>query len=331
MDGLQSIAAWKEFNNNFSSKYFDILANKLVKRCSSFTKVEFFSSPHILFYGNDISLLKLYSLEVIKRVLGANIKPKQNSYELSWNNNKYVCPYRYSDYHIEIDMNEIKSAEKQFLSEFIFNHIASIKNIRQEKHIILMHNIDTMSEQSMFSLRRPLEVLGSNVMFLFTTSSLTKIEDAIKSRCMQIRSNIEESALISFFEVLAEDLKIDNQIEIDPSNGLVYCLLELSNGNVENKVETSIRSFVHQLIKEKNILTACESIRAFGFKLLHFNVPLSTIMRTTIRALCEEKKFKKHIHHIVTLAASLEHSSKTMSKANLILERFFIEIFKLSS
>lgn len=328
---------WSSFRTNFYAKYFDIIANLHLERLSHLSEQEFMASPHIMLYGNDTTMLKLITDSILQRVLKRTNTKKKGSFDVVNNNNKYTCPYLHCDTFIEIDMSQITSSEKQFVSEFICNHIACTRNVFQQKHVIVLHNVDTLTEQSSFALRRPIERYSSNIMFIWTTPSLSHIEPTLLSRFMPVRCQIDEANMLTFFETFIQHCIHDNamvyeqtEIEIEPCLGLTYNLIKLATHDNENTVELSIRAFLKDLFKEPNILKASEAIRVFGYKILHFNVPIAYIMKVTISLLSEDKKFKKKIVDIVQLSSELQHHSNKVSKHVLVLEQYFLRIYKWS-
>lgn len=327
---IDSIQYIEHFQKNFESIYFDKLANPRIQKITSQTIDELFCCPHLLLYGNDVSLLKLYSDTMLSRIFKKTIVKSDASYEVSSNNNKYNCPYIYSDIHVEIDVEQILHAEKQFICNFISNHIATTKNISQAKHVCVIHNIHKLNEQSIFSLRYPIERFSNNIYFIFTARTITQVEPAFLSRCLLIRSNVEDECIESFFETFLEQNDIDNEVEIDPNDGIVMNLLKLHGNNFQSSVEKQLHQFIDQLINEKDIFKVCENIRTFGFKILHFNIPIATIMKITLKYILPMKTFKKHIYKIVKCSADLEVKSAHMSKQILVFERYFVEIFKFA-
>ena len=325
---LQTGKCWNEFQKDFPDKYFETLANKNILQIASMTQEELFNSPHVLLFGNEVTILKLYVHALLSKVFQKNVISKIAEFEYTNNSSKYTCNYKYSDVHLEIDMQEIISSERQFISDFIYKHIGNTRNIYQQKHIVVIHNIQSMTDATMFSLRRPLEQFSNNILFIVTTKSLSRIESAILSRFMYIKCRIEPDNLENFFEMFVSNKEIEGTIEIDPTDGLTHNLLSLSISETQDNIKNRLENFIDELLKEKNVSKACELIRSFGYKILHFNVPLATIMKITVNKLMNNKHFKNNIVEIVTLSANLEHKSLSLGKPILIFENYFLEIYK---
>jgi hypothetical protein len=327
---MKSIDYWNELTKDFHEKYFQILANPYVSKLSYLNQDELFSCPAILLYGADISILKMYVRSILQSIFKTIILPKSQNYEFMNGTTKSSAQYLYSDYHIEIDLELLGSGEKQFITEFIYNNIGNTKHINQSKHIVVLHNLSCMSSVTQYSLRRPLEVFSNNILFIFTSPSLNKIERAITSRFMFIQCSIPDENMEKFIDVFVENKDIENTIELNPNDTISHNILKLSlkDDNTETKIEKKIHEFLDKLLKEKNIFKACELIRTFGYKLLHFNLTIAYIMRVTISYITKFKKLKPYIYDIVSLSANLEHQSVNIAKNIIIFEKYFLKIYQ---
>lgn len=319
---------WVSFKKDFDTKYFDYIANRNVKQICSLSTDDFFGSPHSVLYGNDMSIIKMIVDTMLSRVFQKQLSKKSSIYEISTNSNKHQCPYCYSEVHIEIDMEEIVTAERQFISDFISKHIAGTKSIHQPKHIVVIHNAQSMSEGSILALRKPLEQFSNNIIFIFTTQNISRLDGTLKSRCMQIRCNTDNEKMETFFEFFIEENMISgDQFEIDPYDGIINNLLKLSS-SVPNSIECKLHAFIDKLLVEKNVFNAYEHVRNFGYKMLHFNVPFAIFMKITIKYLSKTPKYKKFMYDIAVLSADLELKSQNVSKQILIFENYYMEIYK---
>jgi hypothetical protein len=326
-----NIEIFKTFRSHFSSKYFDIIANDNLQKVATFSKLDLFTSPHILFYGNDPTLLRMIVDTIISKIFQEELVKKKCAYELTNNNNKYSCSYSYSKFHTEIDIESVLSAERQFISEFISGHIASTKNILQEKHIVVIHNINSLNENTMYALRYPIERLSNNVFFIFTSKTITGIEPALLSRCMPLRCNISIDNMEQFFEAFVENNNIEDIVEIDPNDNILCNVLKLTKNDSTDNLHKKLHAFIDDIAVDKSIGSVCEKIRTFGYKILHFNVSIATIFKIVIKYASQHKLLKKHIYHIVQLSANLQLKDVEMSKPILLFERYFMEIYRLLS
>lgn len=338
---LPSLEVWNAFRSRFSAEYFDVLANDTVKTIAKWNTDILFSSAPILMYGIDSSLLKLFTRTILSRIFDSNAHevPKDAEYQYTNGSVKTTANYQYTSNYIEIDMSRIISGEKTFITEFLYKHIGSMKNIYQDKHVVVLHNVQTMTPLTWFSLRRPLETLSKNVIFIMTTPSLNNIDTTIRSRMMHVKATVSPEAMESFFEVFVDKMKIDceKEIVLDPQDQLSYNIILLSryfnpSQTIVSNVDNRLIAFLDDLLKETNMFKAIEKIRLFGYKILHFNVPLAYIMKKTIDYVANAKKYKKQkycVHEIISLSASLEHKSLSIHRHILVFENYFLKLYKI--
>lgn len=333
---MKSIEYWNEFLEGFHEKYFPVLSNRYVSKLSSFSVDELFSCPAILLYGADISILKLYVISILESIFKTTIKTKTKSYDFMNGTTKSSAQYQHSDYHLEINLELLGSGEKQFITEFIYHNIGNTRHINQPKHIVVLHHLSCMSSISQYSLRRPLELYANNILFIFTSPSLNKVEKALTSRFMFVQCSIPDENMERFIDVFMKDKQIDDEVELNPNDTISHNILRLSSkgkdGNDgKTNVEKKIHDFLDKLLKEKNVFKACELIRTFGYKLLHFNLTIAYIMKITLAYVAIHKKLKPHIYSVVSLSADLEHSSIHIAKNIIIFEKYFLKIYELAS
>ncbi len=323
---------WEVFKKDFSKTYFDMIANPMVKNISKFSQDDFFGFPNIIFYGNDITLLKLYVDVILSRIFDCEIKKVKNSMDIMNNNNKYTCTYYSSAFHNEIDLDEIRNVEKQFLSEFIANHLSQIKNIHQQKHVVVLHQLSSLHNTTVYAMRKILESCSSNIIFIMTSKTISLLNDAILSRGALIRCQINPHDFESFLEYFINHHDIDigenNEFEIDYNDGLVYNILKLTKPNQNNYFEKTIRDFLEEFCKQKDVYKAVNMAKSFSFKILHFTNRFADIVKVCLEFLSKHKKFEKHMYGIIVTAADLEIKSLNMSKPYILLERFLLEVFK---
>lgn len=322
------------FREHFCETYFPLLANKVVNGICRFSPAELFCSPHLLMYGVESTVQVMYVDAILSRIFGTEITAAKRSatYEVSVSGTKHACPYTHSPHHVEIDMEALRimgNAERHFIAEFITKHIATMRNVRQEKHIVVLHNCQAMQDQTMYALRRPVESCTRNVLFIFTTQSLGRMEPALKSRCMHIKCVIPASNVEAFWEKFVEDAGVamndDDQIEIDPAHGIVKNILRLSSPLTLPATDINISAFLNDLLQEKSIVKAVEKIRVFAFRILQFAVPISRIMRACITHLCDVKGV--NVGDVAILSAQLEYKSQSMSKHAILVEKYFLELY----
>jgi len=161
---------WNEFNNNFinlintNEPYKGIIENgKTIIKINT------------LFYG----ITGFPKKELIKCII-------DNVFQKSYKQNikqYYSIQYIESRHYIEIEI--FKDQNINYIIELI-NNIIKTKHInKNEKHIIILHNIELIKNQIPFRIL--FEKYQNNAIFICSTKKISKIEAAIRSRFYGIR------------------------------------------------------------------------------------------------------------------------------------------------
>lgn len=332
MSDLKTCQYWLHFKQNMESKYFDMVCNNRLKTLASCSPDDLFNSPNLLLFGADVSLLKLYVDAMLQRIFRKPIVKHSTQYDLSCNNNKYQCGYKYSDVHIEVDLGELGVSDKQFISEFIVQRLGTMRNINQAKHLVVLHNVSQAGHLAVSALRKAMD-FTRNITFILTTRSLSVVDESMQSRCMAIRCNTEPDDLEAFYEQFVTDVGLDSgdkPLEIDPNDGIILTLLQFSNPNAgKSAIHVKLKDFLSTLATEKNLEKGCSSIRTFSHKILHFNVPVAHIFKECLKIFSDMPKMSKHLVDIAVLSADLDAKSAKMSKPVIVLEQYFVHIYRL--
>ena len=110
---------------------------------------------------------------------------------------------------IEFDLNKKSNYDKYIISKYL-SDIVKVKNYKYDRHIVLFKNFDKLSFGAFMCLRQMMEYYSKNVLFINISKNLSKVPDAIKSRCFNIRCPIIDSInLNKFVKVFLKDINIE--------------------------------------------------------------------------------------------------------------------------
>lgn len=319
---------WQSFRSTLDDVYFDMLAPDMMKQLACMPAHEFFSMPHLLFVGRDVTLTRLLVQCILKRVVGDHVTNKRTAeVEVSVNGTKHSMKYVYSASHSEIDLEDVSSGQRQFLTEFIHRHLATTKviNPTQQKRIVVMHGMDMCKHQ--FALRKVLESCASHVMFIMTANSSSHINEAILSRCCTIRSSVPRAKFDEFCEVFMKNQGID-EAQVDSTDGITYTVLNMCAGKQNDGIEASITDHVIMLMATTDVPKIVQANREFAFKMLHFQVPCAHIFKHVVLALTSKKLGKDRLVQLVASAAELEHMSHSVAKPSIVIEQFLLQVWR---
>ena len=134
------------------------------------------------------------------RLQNCSINHKNNNIEF----NVYI-----NTAFIEFDLDNKANYDKHIISKYL-NDIVKVKNYKYDRHIVLFKNFDKLSFGAFMCLRRMMELYSPNVLFITLSQNLSKVPDAIISRCFNIRCPIiENTNLNKFINVFLKDINIE--------------------------------------------------------------------------------------------------------------------------
>jgi hypothetical protein len=279
-----------------------------------------------MLYGSESSFIRLATDAVLTRVFGANVDRKRRAiFEVNVNGTRTECEYMSSCIHVEIDIERIKGSDKQMISEFVSNHLASTRAINSEigKHIIVMHGVEYMSAIAGFALRKILECQRNNTLFILTCSKVSKVCEAILSRCTMIRCNIPREAVFDALDHMMSKLDID-EFKIHENSSFITSLVTQTT---TDGVSSLVLKFMEKLMATEALDKAFEEIRAFSHLTITLNVSLAHLAREVMHFLMTTYP-KMDMCGFVQLAATVEHKALSTNKTNIAQERLLWYVYK---
>jgi hypothetical protein len=223
----------------------------------------FMELPNILLYGSkgfpseyliEYSISKLFKCEY----------PIQKRYPI-WNQ---TLPYIESNYYFCIDSEHPEFPKDVDQLILFIKHIVSSKCIHMDRHIILLKNIDQITNRkTCYMFRVLLERFSQNVLFISTTHYIQLIENPLKSRMQLYRIPLPTYEQIH--QIIKQIKPIDK--ELPKTRNLMVLLfhldtLEFSTLNYPPIVE----------INEKK-MTQVE-IRRISYKLFQYQISVADLI-----------------------------------------------------
>jgi len=187
------------FKKEFAPKYLSELSfnNDLTEKLKKFstTQIPF----HIIINGPQGSGKKTRALALINHLNNNDNKVFRVKFkEETMDKSNFI--YGESIYHIELTPTSFGIDDKNILATYINERASHERYFTQDQNIIIIHNAENVSMTAYQALRVIMEKQIKNTKIIFLTSGLSRIPDAIKSRCILLRcpspSKIETSNLI---------------------------------------------------------------------------------------------------------------------------------------
>ncbi len=219
--------------------------------------------PNIIFYGPSGSgkrtMIKIF-LEMLFDNTVHNVK--NTKYNVSGSGNKVTEEnIKQSNYHIVLEpkgnnydrylIHDVVKVYAQRMSLGIF------KTNRKFK-IVVINNIDNLSTNAQFSLRRTMEDNSNNCRFIFWSTSISKVINPLKSRCKCIRVPAPSNKDIINY-IMTISYKENIKLSLDELSKIIH----ESNGNIKialwilqmfSNNEKTINKIIDNIDKLSNIV-----------------------------------------------------------------------------
>jgi len=213
------------FINNIN-KFYKNIPNKIIDNITNFSLDE---SIHMNFFGPEEGLKDYYPYYIINHLTNTilNIKDlRLYKTHINHKNNNIDFNLHTNTAFIEFDLHNRANYDKHIISKYLID-IIKVKNYKYDKHIVLFRNFDKLSFNAFMVLRRIMEIYSPNVLFITVSTNLSKIPDAIKSRCLNIRCSIlDKTILEKFTKVFLKDFNIDTYTTSDINKLVKSCQLD---------------------------------------------------------------------------------------------------------
>ena len=347
MKAVNIMDAWLQFVDAFPREYADRIASEQLKRMMARGRADLFSGPNLVFLGANMTLVRLLMDHFISVVLGddasVKLKKSESRYDIRCPSVQgvYECAYASSSVHVEVDFAAHKGYERAIISEFLSKHLCAIRSITGPKHVVVLHNTQALSTANINALRKVLES-HANVVFLLSCTNLSRLSNAVASRCLPLRCCVSQVDALDLMRDLrgARDLRDDvKDATYDPrlslTQNIVSNLIVGDGGGGGAEEEGGVRKKIKRLLlhlsdsarKEDDFEGVSKKIRAFSYDMPRFHVSVAIIFKVALGVMHEEGE--RDIAWAAALAAKLQHQSVSMSKPYLAIERFFMEYYLL--
>lgn len=346
----------KNYDNTYKCVENKILNNLL--------DIKLQNQPHIIMYGPNGSFKNFNVYHLIKKITGYhnfNLKRKQE--KINVNNNSVEFDVLQSENYIELNPSLNGFYDRWIITEYI-QSIIEFKNILVSRHIVVIKDLDKLTHNAYMTLRRILEKYSINSLFIFTATNISSINEAILSRCLNIRCPlVSDKAIKQFLSLNINDKAILKNVASNCDRNIYKAILihsQINNTaiaikqnsadsdddnednlkNEENEIKANaFRLILQEEIKEhylfikktKDILKVAKSNRDFLHKILNFNYGYEDILMIFrdifIKTFKKNNINKLYLAHDLLVKVDLELVK--CQKDYFALEKFLLEVYKL--
>ncbi|XP_049849740.1 replication factor C subunit 3-like isoform X2 [Schistocerca gregaria] len=309
--------------------------------------------PHMLFYGPSGAGKKTRTMALLRQIFGPDVEKlrvEKKSFVIPNRSTSVEITILVSPYHIELSLSECMSNDRLVVQEVI-KSIAYNQRIGSDSRkfkVIILNEVDVLTRAAQHALRRTMEKCMVNCRIFMNATSITRVIEALRSRCLCLRVGVPDHESISSIlqkigksECLNVPKELAERISHRSDQNLrrAVLMLELAKLNQypfspDQLVQPADwECFVDQLAKmiiEQQTTVRLLAIREKIYELLTHCVPASLILKTLAFALLE-KVDDELKHQVILLAAKYEHRMNLGLKPIFHLEAFiakFMEIYK---
>lgn len=203
----------------------------LYELIESFCKDE--SIPHIIFYGPDGGGKKTLIRIFLEMLFDESVNQTQDvTYTVTGSGNKPSAELiKQSNYHIVLepkgtnfDRYLIHDVVKLYAKRFSLNIFKTKRSFK----LVLINNVDNLSEYAQFSLRRTMEIYSDKCRFIMWCKSLSKVIKPLRSRCKCLNVPAPSNDDLMLFV-----MNIAQKENIDISRQKFKHIIDVSNGNIK--------------------------------------------------------------------------------------------------
>ncbi|KAL0212773.1 hypothetical protein RCL1_006399 [Eukaryota sp. TZLM3-RCL] len=298
--------------------------------------------PHLLFYGPPGAGKKTRLLCLLREVVGAsvtNVRVDSRSYKFGASSSTTVdVPIITSNHHIEVTPSELPRYDRNIVQELI-KEVASSKTMDTRGlgfKVIVINEVDRLSRGAQHALRRTMEKYMSSCRLVLVASSLSRVLEPVRSRCVCIGvpAPKEEDILAILKRVVRKENssvsdQFLHQIVENSDRNLRRALLSLELSHVSGTIsrpdwEVYIEKIVEKVMQDQSPKSIA-TIRKMFYELLVHCVPADVIFVALTKTLIS--KVSPTVHDaILTFAATFQFNSVRGTKDIYHLEAFIVHV-----
>ncbi|KAG7603684.1 Replication factor C subunit 3 [Arabidopsis thaliana] len=312
--------------------------------------------PHLLFYGPSGSGKKTLIMALLKQIYGASaekVKVENRAWKVDAGSRTIDLELTTlsSTNHVELTPSDAGFQDRYIVQEII-KEMAKNRPIdtkgKKGYKVLVLNEVDKLSREAQHSLRRTMEKYSSSCRLILCCNSSSKVTEAIKSRCLNVRINApsqEEIVKVLEFVAKKESLQLPQgfaaRIAEKSNRSLRRAILSLETCRVQNYPFTGnqvispmdweeyVAEIATDMMKEQSPKKLFQ-VRGKMYELLVNCIPPEVILKRLLHELLKklDSELKLEVCH---WAAYYEHRMRLGQKAIFHIEAFvakFMSIYK---
>ncbi|KAJ6854940.1 replication factor C subunit 3 [Populus alba x Populus x berolinensis] len=312
--------------------------------------------PHLLFYGPSGSGKKTLIMALLRQIFGTSaekVKVENRAWKIDAGSRTIDLELTTlsSTNHVELSPSDVGFQDRYIVQEII-KEMAKNRPIdtkgKKGYKVLVLNEVDKLSREAQHSLRRTMEKYSASCRLILCCNSSSKVTEAIRSRCLNVRINApKEEQIVKVLEFIGkkEGLQLPTGFAAriaDKSNrSLRRAILSFETCRVQQYPFSSNQA-IPPMDWEEYISEICSDImreqspkrlfqvRGKLYELLINCIPPEIILKKLLSELL--KKLDEELkHEVCHWAAYYEHRMRMGQKAIFHLEAFvakFMSIYK---
>lgn len=312
--------------------------------------------PHLLFYGPSGSGKKTLIMALLRQMFGTSaekVKVENKTWKVDAGSRTIDLELTTlaSTYHVELTPSDAGFQDRYIVQEII-KEMAKNRPIdtkgKKGFKVLVLNEVDKLSREAQHSLRRTMEKYSSSCRLILCCNSSSKVTEAVRSRCLNVRINAPpEDQIVKVLEFIGkkEGLQLPSgfaaRIAEKSNRSLRRAILALETCRVQQYPFTSNQTispmdweqYVHEIasdIMKEQSPKSLFQVRGKLYELLTNLIPPEIILKRLLFELL--KKLDSELkHEVCHWAAYYEHRMRMGQKAIFHLEAFvakFMSIYK---
>ncbi|CAM6098258.1 unnamed protein product [Calypogeia fissa] len=312
--------------------------------------------PHLLFYGPSGAGKKTLIMALLREMYGPGaekVKVENKPWKVEVGTRKLEIDLTTvsSNYHVEFSPSDAGFQDRYVVQEIIKemakNRPMDVSGIKSFK-VVVLNEVDKLSKEAQHSLRRTMEKYSSACRLILCCNSASKVIEAVRSRCLNIRINaptndqiVDVLQFVSKKEGLQLPASLAGRIATQSNRNLRQALLSFEACHVhqypfaDNQQvqmldwELYIVEIANDIVNEQSPKRLFQ-VRGKLYELLCNCIPPEVILKRLLVELM--KKLDSELkHEVCHWAAYYEHRQQLGQKSIFHLEAFvakFMSIYK---
>ncbi|XP_039170327.1 replication factor C subunit 3 isoform X1 [Eucalyptus grandis] len=169
--------------------------------------------PHLLFYGPSGSGKKTLIMALLRQMFGSSsekVKVENKTWKINagTRNIDIELTTLSSTHHVEMNPSDAGFQDRYVVQEII-KEMAKNRPIdtkgKKGFKVLVLNEVDKLSREAQHSLRRTMEKYSASCRLILCCNSSSKVTEAIRSRCLNIRINApREDQIVKVLEFIAK-------------------------------------------------------------------------------------------------------------------------------